>query len=97
MSAANGGKGTPPVPPESHMPDPPQREPRQIIEYPVATSASRIEGSRPLMLTLVVIEQGEPVKRTFLVGEQGRKQIQEAVNGGIEVATADAVPPPEKP
>lgn len=92
MSASNGGRGTPPIPPESHQPQPPQREPRQIIECPVGTSASRIGGDRQLMITFVTVEAGEPVKRTFLVGEAGQGAIKDAVTGGIEFATADQMP-----
>lgn len=93
MTSSNGGRGAPPVPPEGHGPQPPQREPRQIIECPVGTSASRIDqGERGLMITFVVIEHNEPVKRTFLVGENGQEAIRDAVNGGIELATADQMP-----
>ncbi|HET7053663.1 MAG TPA: hypothetical protein VFI09_07095 [Solirubrobacterales bacterium] len=92
MSASNGGRGAPPVPPEGHGPQPPQREPRQVIECPVGTSASRIEGERGLMLTFVTVEAGEPVKRTFLVGENGEGAIRDAVTGGIQIAGADEMP-----
>lgn len=90
MSASNGGRGTPPVPPEGHGP------PRQVeIGKTILQQALGVEVERDgegLVLSFIVPEAGEPIRRTFRVGKSGREKIRDAANGGVEIATADQVP-----
>jgi hypothetical protein len=92
MSAANGGRGKPPVPPEGHGPQAPQVPPRRIVEHSLQTEAQGTEDGKGLVVTFLVSEAGEPVLRSYIVGEPGRKAIQEVVNGGIETATLADIP-----
>ena len=96
MSAENGGRGRPPVPPEGH--GPPQQQQvvigKEVTYRPVMTDAKRTEDG--LIVAFLVSEGGEPVQHRYLVGPPGKKNLQEAVNGGIEVASADAMPEGER-
>jgi hypothetical protein len=81
MSAANGGRGEPPIPPEGH--GPPQEVPisKEIIQPSQATSCQRTaNGAR---LSFVVIENGEVVQHTYSIGEPGKKLILEELSGGL--------------
>lgn len=92
MSAANGGRGTPPVPPEGHgPPQAPRIPPRHIVEHSLGTEAQATDDGG-LIVTVLISEAGEPVRRSFIIGKPGRKAIQEAVNGGIEIAHAGEMP-----
>lgn len=48
-----------------------------------------------LKVAFVVINGGQPELQTFLVGAQGKKIIQDAVNGGIEIANPGDISKPE--
>lgn len=91
MSATNGGRGKPPVPPEGHGPPQQIQVGKEIVQQCMATDAERTPNGG-LSVSFVVTDGGEPIRRTFLVGEPGRKAIQEAVNGGVEVAHAGQMP-----
>ncbi len=91
MSAANGGRGTPPVPPEGHGPQVPQVPPRRIIEHSLDTEAQATDDGK-LVVTTLVMEAGEPVLRSVIIGKPGRKTVQDACNGGLQVAGPDEMP-----
>ncbi len=91
MSAANGGRGTSPVPPKGNgPPQAPKIPPRHIVEHSLGTEAQATEDG--LIVTVLVSEAGEPVQRSYIIGPPGRKAIQEVVNGGIEIAHAGDMP-----
>jgi hypothetical protein len=83
VSAANGGRGTPPVPPAGHGPPPQEGIPitKEITQISQGTLAERTEDGA--ILTFIVIDGGQPVKHNYLVGDPGKKQILEALSGGL--------------
>lgn len=82
MSAENGGRATPPVPPPQQQQQ--QREVpilTEIIQQVQATSAERTDDGA--IVTFVVVESGQPIRRAFLIGPTGKKHILEELSGGI--------------
>lgn len=90
MSASNGGRGRPPVPPEGHGPREKVRIGATIIQPSLGVECDR--NGEGLILSVLVTEGGELIRRTFEIGENGKATIRAAVNGGIETATADQMP-----
>lgn len=82
MSAANGGRGAPPVPPEGH--GPPQEAiaiSKRVIQQSQGTRAER-DGNGG-SISFLVVEAGQAVEYTYLIGEPGKKAILEELAGGI--------------
>jgi hypothetical protein len=79
------------VPPEGHGPQAPQVPPRRIVDHSLNTEAQATDNGG-LIVTVLVSEAGEPVLRSYIIGEPGRKAIQDAANGGIEIAHAGEMP-----
>jgi hypothetical protein len=81
MSAANGGRGKPPVPPASHAPPQTIQIVKEVTYNSQGTNAQRVNDGA--MLSFVVIEGGQPVRHCYLIGEPGKKAILEELAGGI--------------
>lgn len=81
MSAADGGRGTPPIPPEGH--GPPQEIPilKEITYRSQGTNAQRAD--KGAVISVVVVDGGQPVQLHIVVGESGKKTILEELAGGI--------------
>lgn len=94
MSAENGGRGKPPVPPEGHGPPPEQMQVpiiKEIIQPSKGTSAVKDEDGQ-LHISFVVIEAHGAIQHTWTVGELGQKSIMDAMTGGIEIASLSDIP-----
>lgn len=84
MSATNGGRGRPPVPPEGHGPPEQAQEipiTKQIVYQSQHTTAER--GEAGARINFVVIEAGMPVTHSYLVGEPGKQEILKELSGGL--------------
>jgi hypothetical protein len=84
MSATNGGRGTPPVPPPGHgLPAQTQEIPieKEVTLISKGTLAQRTEDGA--ILSFIVIEGGLPVKYSYVVGAPGKKLILEELSGGL--------------
>lgn len=90
MSARNGGRGRPPVPPEGHGPKQEIRVGRTIIENHMGIEVDR--AGEGMVLSFLVTEGGEVVRRTYQIGKPGRERIRDAATGGVKVAGADEMP-----
>lgn len=86
MSAANGGRGAPPVPPEGHgPPDRGQQVPitKEITHISQATVAERHEHGA--ILVFVVMDGGQLVKHNYLVGAEEKSALVEQLTGGLKI------------
>lgn len=96
ISASNGGRGTPPVPPEGHGPEPEPTQQvvvtREIVERSLGTTAERTGDSGLAVSFIVPNETSQLVRRTFLVEEQGKQNIADAITGGVVLANAGDIP-----
>jgi hypothetical protein len=87
MSATNGGRGTPPVPPEGHGPLAEQFEipiSKEVV-YQFQNTEARREGNGGV-ISFLVIEAGMPVKHSYLIAEQGKKRLLEELSGGLTLS-----------
>jgi hypothetical protein len=91
MSATNGGRGTPPIPPPEALPQQ-QEIPLQaeITRRPAGPTTAERRGDG-LAVSFIVLIGGQPEQHTYLVGEPGKKALLDAITGGLEVA--QTVPP----
>lgn len=83
MSAANGGRGTPPTPPQGH--GSPQEIPiLKEVTYSVQHGSAKTEGDRG-EISYVVVEAGMPVRHTYIVEDSDKKRILEGLSGGLKL------------
>lgn len=88
MSAMNGGRGTPPVPPLGHGPPAPAQEVpivKEVTWQSQQTTAER--GEQGGRISFVVIEGGMPVAHHYLIGDAGKKVLLEELSGGLTIPT----------
>jgi hypothetical protein len=85
MSAANGGRGTPPVPPEGHGPPEQQEIPilKEVTYHSQQTTAQRMQDGSGAVISFIVLEGGQPVQHRYIIGEPGKKALLEELAGGL--------------